>query len=54
MGQNGLPCTGLLKDNLKESKDFDFPKFFQREIQEFHVLIYWPQAEVAPSIEAIA
>ena len=52
MGQNGLPCTGLLKGDLKESKDFDFPKFFQREIQEFHELIYWPQVEVAPSLEA--
>jgi len=33
------------------AEDYDFTRFFQREMQEFHELVYWPLRETAPEIK---
>ena len=39
--------AALIEESL--IKEYDFDRFFQREMQEFNELIYWPQKEEPPA-----
>ncbi|EPJ47497.1 MAG: hypothetical protein OFPII_12440 [Osedax symbiont Rs1] len=42
--------TNVITNNsIKKDQTYDFLRFFQREMQEFNELVYWPQKEKPPA-----
>ncbi len=51
VGVNGSVYDGQITaiNDKNLSRKFDFKRYFQREMQEFNELIYWPQKEKLPT-----